>query len=446
MSKIQIQGGVPLNGTVKISGAKNSALKLLHACMFSNEDVILNNVPKIRNIEVDMEILRSIGGTAEWIGNGRVRLNGSTINSYEVPYELGSKYRTASLLAAPLVYRFGRARIPLPGGCRIGYRPINRWIDTWKALGMNVTEDKKFVNIEAENPVGTDIFFKINTHSGTDNALLSAVFSEGETTIYNAAEEPEVDDLIQLFNAMGGHIERADPKMIKVIGAKHFHGAEFTVQPDRSEVVTFAVAAVMTNGSVNITGVDKTSLLAFTNVLTKIGVRFELQGTEMRVWNQNNSLEPVHVTTAPAPGFMTDWQPLITLLLTQANGTSYVHDTVYTDRFVYTKDLNNMGASIEMKKPSEMNIEAVISDDSYNIEEKGEPFTIAQINGPTPLTAHDAKIPDLRAGATLVIAALAAEGVSELDGYEHVVRGYENFAEKLTRLGAQLVLVDDGAS
>ncbi len=443
MASIQIQGGIPLNGSVKISGAKNSALKLLHACMFSNDDVILNNVPRIKNIEVDMEILKSIGGTAEWLGSNRIRLNGSGIESYEVPYELGSKYRTASLLAAPLVYRFGKAKIPLPGGCKIGYRPINRWIETWKILGMKVTEDDNFVYIEAERPVGNDVNFKINTHSGTDNAILSAVFAEGETTIYNAAEEPEVDDLINLFNSMGAEIKRIEPRIIKITGTKHFHGTEFTVQPDRSEVVTYAIAALMTKGNVTISGVEKATLLAFTSVLSKIGGKFEFNGDEMKVWYQGDSFEPVNVTTAPAPGFMTDWQPLITLLLTQAEGVSYVHDTVYTDRFGYTKDLNRMGANIELIKPSDLNVDLVISDDSYDLEKLGEPKTIAKITGKTDLTGAQLKIPDLRAGATLVIAALSADGVSELTGYEHVVRGYENFADKLTKLGAVIEVLDD---
>lgn len=441
MSTILVKGGAPLAGTVKVSGAKNSALKLIHAAMFSNEDVILDNVPKIGNLEVDMEIIREMGGQVDWVGPNKLVLNGSTLNTHVIPYELGSKYRTAALLAAPLLYRFGKAVVPLPGGCKIGYRPIDRWIETWKSVGIVVTEDEKNVYLEAKNVTGGNISFKISTHMGTENAIMTAAFANGETVITNAAEEPEVDDMIDFCNQMGATVKR-DHRTITVTGTNVFKGTKFTVRPDRNEVVTYAVAALVTGGNINIKNVKQADLLAFVNALTKMGCQYEFSKDDMRVWHAGEHFKPIDITTAIAPGFMTDWQSLMTLLLTQVDGTSTIYDTIFIDRFGYTKDLNRMGAKIELLRPSDYGYEFVNHDDSYDLKKRGEPLTVAKVTGPTKLKGTKMHIPDLRAGATLVIAALAAEGKSELTGYENVVRGYEGFAEKLANLGAELEVID----
>ncbi len=435
---INIKGGNPLVGTVKLSGAKNSVLKLIPAAMFCSEDIILDNVPRIGNVLSDLEVITALGGKVEWVGANRLLLNGAALHSYEIPYELGSKYRTVGLLAAPLVFRFGKAVIPKPGGCKIGPRPINRWVDAWEKLGIDVHEDDKFFRLSLGKAAGANINFRINTHMGTDNAILSALFVPGETFITNAAEETEVEDLIAFCNLIGGEVERVEPRRIRVSGKNVFNGGSFGVQNDRSEAVTFAVAALVTQGNVTIKGVDRGTLTAFINVLTKMGVKYELSKDELHVWSIQGNLLPVNVTTAPAPGFMTDWQPLITLLLTQANGESLVHDTVYTDRFGYTKDLNRMGAKIELYQPSSLGIESVVSDDAYDTSELGEPYTVAKVVGPTKLRGSKLNIPDLRAGAALVVAALAAEGKSEIGGYDNVARGYENLLDKLSNLGAEI--------
>jgi UDP-N-acetylglucosamine 1-carboxyvinyltransferase len=442
MSTIQIEGGKPLQGTIKISGSKNSALKLIAAALFANEDVILENVPRMGNVLVDLEIIEALGGKVEWVRSNTLLINGAGINTYEIPFDLGSKYRTAALHAAALVFRFGKAVLPIPGGCKIGLRPMNRWVSTWESLGIEVTHDERNFYLEAQELRAANINFKINTHMGTDNAILYSMFIPGETTILNAAEEPEVDDLIELINLMGGDVERIEPRKIKVIGKNNFKGATFKVMSDRNEVVTFAVASLVTGGNITMRGMDRKTLLAFVNVLTKMGAKFDINEEEMRVWRSDETLEPVDITTAPYPGFMTDWQPLITLLLTQAEGSSLVHDTVYWDRFGYIKDLNRMGASIELFTPSEKGMEVVISEDTYDLEEKGEPETVAEIRGPTRLKGSKLLCPDLRAGATLVIAALAAEGKSELIGYENVTRGYEDFTPKLIDLGAEITVIE----
>jgi len=436
MSKVLIEGGNSLVGTVAVSGAKNSVLKIIAASLFSNEDIVLENVPNIGNVTSDLEIIEALGGEYEWVRNNCLRINCSGIDKYEIPFDLGSKYRTASLYAAALVYRFGKAVVPKPGGCKIGYRPINRLFETWKSLGVEVAEDERNFYLQAMNLKPSDIDFNISTHMGTDNAVLFSMFISGDTTIRNAAEEPEVDDLISFINMIGGEVERAEPRIIKVVGKNRFTGGTFKIMPDRNEVVTFAVAALVTNGNIVIKNVIQSHLLAFTNVLSKVGCRFEFNNGEMRVWRKRDSLQPVDITTAPYPGFMTDWQPLIALLLTQAEGESMIHDIIYTDRFEYTKDLNSMGAKITLHKPSELGLDVVVSDDLYDLEKLGEPFTVAKIKGPSKLKGVKVNIPDLRAGATLVLAALMADGKSEIYGFENVSRGYENLIEKLHELGA----------
>lgn len=443
MSSIIIRGGKPLQGTVKISGAKNSALKLIAAALFANDDVIFENMPRMGNVSTDLEIIKALGGEVRWLSDNKLLINGSKIKTTEIPYDLGSKYRTAALHAAALVYRFGKATLPIPGGCKIGMRPMNRWVETWKSLGIEVENDDKNFYLNAEEIKGATINFKINTHMGTDNAILFSMFAPGETIINNAAEEPEVDDLIDFVNMMGAEVERVEPRKIKVIGKNNFSGTTFRVMSDRNEVVTYAVASLVTNGNITIKGVDRKNLLAFVNVLSKMNAKFDINESEMRVWRRGEGFEPVDVTTSPYPGFMTDWQPLITLLLTQADGTSLVHDTVYIDRFGYTKDLNRMGTDIKLLKPSEVEKEVVISEDTYNVKEMGEPQTIAKISGPTDLKGAKLLAPDLRAGATLVLAALAAQGKSEVVGFENIDRGYENIVEKLKSLGADITRMED---
>lgn len=441
MSSILVEGGQPLVGDVRVSGAKNSVLKLIAAALFCNEDVTFENVTRIENVESDLEIIKALGGMVEWTGKNSLLINGSGINTHEIPFDLGSKYRTASLHAAALVFRFGKAVIPFPGGCKIGPRPINRWVEVWEALGISVKNDDKYIYLEAHDMKGAVINFSKNTHMGTDMALLFSAFAKGDTEINNAAEEPEVDDVIDFINLIGGSAERVEPRKIKVIGTKKFNGGNFEIQHDRNEIVTFAVAALVTGGNITISGVDRAHLLAFTNVLTKMGANFEISEKEMRVWKSGKDLTPVDITIGQHPGFMTDWQPLITLLLSQVEGSSLVHDTIYHDRFGYTIDLNRMGAKIELITPKEAGYEVVLNDDTYDLKKQGEPKSVAKITGGANLRGAKMQIPDLRAGAALVIAALAATGKSEIVGFENVTRGYEDFVTKLEGLGAKIELL-----
>jgi len=442
MSLLIVEGGIPLIGHVHISGSKNSAVALIPAALFSNEDVVLDNVPRVGAVDFLISIIKSMGGKAEWISKNKLLINGASLDTFEVPYEFGSVYRNTSLLAGPLMFRFGQAVLPKQNPDVKVAKPINRWIDSWKSLGIDVKEDEKFIYLKAEQVSGTTVNFKVSTHMGTGNAILSSIFGRGETTILNASEETEINDLIAFCNELGADVDRIEPHKIRVIGKHIFKGASIKIQNDINEAVTFAIGALVTNGNVSMKGVDKSSITSFTNVLTKMGANFEFSGDEMRVWHANEKLKSIEVNTAPAPGFMTHWKSLITLLATRANGVSLVHDTVYTNRFEFARDLNRMGAKIEILKPSEVGMIPVISDDSYDFNKTGEPYTVARITGPTKLRGTKSNIIDLRSGAVLILAALSAEGKSEIGGSENISRGFEDFFDKLSSLGAQFNYVN----
>lgn len=438
MSSVLIEGGVPLMGTVSASGAKNSASKLIFASMFSNEDVVISNVPKIKSILDDIEVIESVGGKAEWIGTNTLSLNGSQINSYEIPVEIGSKYRLSNLMAGPLIYRFGKAFIPKFISKDSRPRPINRFLETWSSLGYRVEDENEIIKIFNDGlEAGSSINFKIPSHTATDNAILSSVFLSGETEISNPSEEYEIDDLISLLCSMGADIKRTESGKIKILGTNIFKGTDFEVCSDKSEIATFACLAVLTKGNISIKNVKRESILQLINFLNKIGSRFEFSEDEFRVWRHNEELSPQKIEVAPTPGFVPDWQSLAVLVLTQANGESVVHDTVYVDNFDYCVDLNRMGAKIDITVPSEIGLQNVISDDSYDRSDV-EPKTVAKISGPTKLRGERLTIENFRHGAVLVLAALLAEGKSEIIGVENINYYFEDFTDKLKSLGAKI--------
>lgn len=428
---ITVEGIKPLMGTVKLSGSKNSVLKLIPAAMFCNEDVVLENVPKVAAVLADLEIIRELGGKAEWAGENRLVLNGSGLKTYEIPFESGSKFRTVNLLVPVLVFRFGMAHVPKTQG-----RPINRLIETWRKVGMFVDETDSHYVITVDQLKPANINFKVSSHMGTDNAILCSMFLTGQSIITNAAEEPEVDDLISFCNLIGADISRVESRKIVVNGTNVFRGATYEVINDRYEAVMFAVAAYITNGNVTIKSVDKTNLGVFVSVLSKIDCKFEFVKDEMRVWRVGETLTATDIVTAPTPGFVTDWQPLITLLLLKSQGESIIHDTVYTDRFDYVKELNRMGAGVDLVHPSDVGLQPVISDDNYDFNKLGEPLTVIKISGFTKLKGTKINILDGRSGASLLVAALGAEGKSEISGIEIITSAFENILEKLKSLGA----------
>lgn len=436
--QIIVEGASPLVGSVKISGAKNSALKLLSLALHSNEDSVIDNVPHIDNLISDIEIIKSVGGTVEWLGSNRLMVNGSKMNSYEIPYDIGSGQRTCILLAGPLLFRFGKAIIPKFRRTGYSSNPINRHIDMWKSLGINIEEDSKYVYLSSEKISSGTINFKIPSHMATDNAILSSIFIQGETVINNASEESEIDDLLAASCLMGADVRRTDPKTILVNGNNILKGFKYSIQGDKTEAATLAAAAILTRGNIEIKGIEKSVFIPFANFLTKIGARFEFTDNGVKVWRHDESINSSQVNISPTPGFIPDWQPLAVLILNQAEGVSYVHDTVYTDRFEYIKDLNRMGAEIELIKPSSINNLPIVSDDSYNIKEEGEPLSVAKITGPKKLRGERLQILDFKNGAVLLLAALSAEGKSEIIGVENIEEYFESFLTKIKSLGAKI--------
>ena len=439
-SSFIIKGGRPLKGKVRISGAKNAAIKEIAASLLTKERLILENVPRISDVEVDLKIVEALGVAVEKSG-GTVTLHSSPNLQTSIPKELSKRSRASVITLGPLLAREGRVVLTAPGGCDIGERPLDRHLAALESLGAEFKIEGSRIEGRTAGLRGGRIIFKKNTVMGTENALLASVLAEGETEIGGGAQEPEVDDLILLLNEMGARIERdpQDRRTIRVQGVSSLSGARHRVLPDRNEAVTFMVAAAVTRGDVTLEKVVPADLAVFLAKLKEAGVSFEERGSELRVGAElGKELAPVEFATAPHPGFMTDWQQPMTLLLTQARGESLVHETVYEDRFRYLEELRKFGVRVETLTPSGMGREFDPARYNFDWEGSGEPRAFARISGPTALKGARAAITDLRAGATLVLAALAAAGESEIAGVSHIRRGYENFEEKLKGLGADI--------
>ncbi len=442
MQKFLIEGGIPLKGQVQISGAKNAAIKMVAASLLTSDEVVLENIPRIDDVGVIVEIVENLGVKTEFLDEHTLGLRADEVFSSEVPHSLGVKSRSSVITIGPLLARFGEVTIPEPGGCRIGLRPIDRHLMVLEKLGAVVSHKGGVYKISVPRLKGAEINFDKNTVMGTENAILASVLAEGETVITNAAEEPEVDDLIVLLVKMGARIKRdeSESRRIVVEGVRELAGARHRILPDRNEAVTFAVAAAATRGDVTLTDVRPLDLTAFLAKLEKMGVGFDIQKQTLRVWlEEGTALEPVDVESVPHPGFMTDWIQPFCILLAQANGVSLAHETIFENRFSFVDELLKAGAKIEVLTPSEAGI--AFDPGRYGfewLEGDREPKVLARVHGPTSLFGSRLAIPDLRAGATLILAALAAEGQSETSGVEHIDRGYENFDEKLRNLGAKI--------
>jgi UDP-N-acetylglucosamine 1-carboxyvinyltransferase len=438
--KYIIEGGVPLKGEVKISGAKNAVIKEIAASLLTHDQVTLENVPAISDVEVDLEIIKSLGVEITR-SPGVLILHPRISLKTEVPADLSGRSRGSIIVMGPLLAREGRVSLPAPGGCGIGERPLDRHLAGLESLGAKFEIKKDKIIGVTKGLRGGRVVFKKNTVMGTENIVLAAATAEGETEVLGAAQEPEVDDLILLLNEMGAKIERdfQDPKIIRIQGAQLLKGAKHRVLPDRNEAVTFAVAAAITRGDVLLTNLNTADLTAFLAKLQKIGVSWEVVGKNLRVFvKESAGFEPAEVETSPHPGFMTDWQQPLTVLLTQSKGISLVHETVYEDRWKYLAELKKFGADIELSTPGQLGRDFASADYEFDWKGSGEPKSIAKISGPTALKGAKVQITDLRAGAALVLAALAAQGESEVSGVEHIERGYENFEQKLKALGARI--------
>lgn len=440
MKKYKITGGVPLQGEVTISGSKNVVTKALIASCLTSEEVVLENVPLISDFFIMLDLISAIGGEVRLEGH-KVTIRVAEIQKNKIPLDIGAKVKTSSMFLAPLLARAKEAHIPNPGGCRIGARPIDRHIEGLERMGANIgyaSEDGYF-HAHTNGLVGAEYTFEKNTHTGTETLILAAVLAKGKTVLQNAAEEPEIDDLIALLNKMGANVARTAPRTIEIDGVESLHGATHRIMPDRNEAMTFAVISALTGGNIWIKNSVLADMQAFLDVYQKANGAWEEKDTAVRFY-VNGTLRPVDVQTDPHPGFMTDWQGPWSVLMTQADGESVIHETIYENRFAYVTELVKMGAKLEMFAPDVANPQEVYN---FNFDSSKEYNQGLKINGITPLHEGVLTVYDLRAGATLVIASLLAKGESVIFGTEIIERGYENFHERLQNLGAQITVQDE---
>jgi UDP-N-acetylglucosamine 1-carboxyvinyltransferase len=387
------------------------------------------------------EIIEHLGGYVEIKGH-KITVNMGEFASDKISLDKAAEIRTSYMFLAPLLARKGRAIIPNPGGCRIGARPIDRVVDGLKKMGVKIKYQSKdgFFHAEAPNGLnGAYYKFEKSTHTGTETMILAAVLAKGKTVLENAGQEPEIDELIAFLKRMGANIVREKPRRIVINGVEKLKGADFKVFPDRNEVVTFAVAGIITKGDVFVKDVAKKGLEEFLEMLDVVGAGYEIKKDGIRFFYKGE-LKSSDVTTGYYPGFMTDWQGPWAVLMTMANGTSILHERVYENRFTYSDELKKMGAEIELFNPVVKNPEKFYN---FNIKDDKKKFLhAARIIGPTKLHNGVLDIPDLRGGATLVLGALAADGESTLFGLEYLDRGYEQFEIRLRKLGAKIKRIE----
>ena len=414
MDKFIIQGGAPLHGEVAIGGAKNSALPAMAACLLTGEPVTLHRIPNVRDIVTMGKLLRHTGAKLEFT-SGALRVESRTVTAPEAPYELVKTMRASSLVLGPLVARTGRARVSLPGGCAIGARPINLHLAGLERLGARIRQEHGYVEAEAPDGLhGADFAFDRVSVTGAEDLMMAATLAQGETTIRNAAREPEVADLADLLIKMGAQIEGAGTPEIRIRGVARLHGAEHTIIPDRIEAGTFLIAAAITGGELTIEGCVPEHLLALILKLREAGAEVLEAGPAALRVSAPRPLRAVDATTEEHPGFATDLQAQYMALMTQARGISLITETIFESRFMHAFELMRMGANIRLE---------------------GRQAIVA---GASKLTGADVIASDLRASASLVLAALVAPGQTVIDRVYHIDRGYEKIEEKLARVGARI--------
>jgi UDP-N-acetylglucosamine 1-carboxyvinyltransferase len=416
MDKFVIRGGTPLLGNIRISGAKNAALPAMAAALLTEEPVILENIPQVRDIETTRKLLSAMGAEVE-LGYGRAQhrttISCRNLASPEASYELVKTMRASTLVLGPLVARCGRARVSLPGGCAIGARPIDLHIKGLERLGAAITQEHGYVEASAKRLKGAEIVFDKITVTGTEDLLMAATLAEGETLMLNCAREPEVADLAALLNKMSARIEGAGTSTIRIKGVDKLHGAKHRIIPDRIEAATFIVAGALTGGDLNVAGCDPHHLGALLQKLEEVGVKTAQTKESVRVMG-DNPLKAADMVTEEYPGFPTDVQAQYMALATQAEGTSIITENIFENRFMHALEMVRMGANIKIEGSR------------------------AVIRGKTPLSGAAVLASDLRASASLVLAALVADGETIIDRVYHIDRGYENIEEKLRAVGAQI--------
>jgi UDP-N-acetylglucosamine 1-carboxyvinyltransferase len=415
MDRFVVEGGGALRGRVEISGAKNSALPALAACLLTEEPVVLHRIPRVKDIRTMVDLLVHMGAKVEWPESGPVRVTAGDVPRPEAPYEVVKTMRASSLVLGPLVGRCGRARVSLPGGCAIGGRPIDLHTRGLEQLGAQIVQAHGYIEATAAGGLrGTAVRFDRITVTGTEDILMAAVLARGETVIENAAREPEVVDLADLLTKMGARIEGAGTPTIRVDGVERLHGAEHTIIADRIEAGTFAIGAAITGGDVEVAGCVPEHLEALCAKLRQAGVSATETAPGVLRVQRGGGLRSVDIITEEHPGFATDLQAQYMSLMTQADGIAIVSERIFENRFMHVPELVRMGASIRIEGRQ------------------------AMVAGPRQLTGAHVMASDLRASASLVLAALVAEGQTIVDRVYHMDRGYEKMEQKLAGLGAKI--------
>ncbi|MBQ7432572.1 MAG: UDP-N-acetylglucosamine 1-carboxyvinyltransferase [Lachnospiraceae bacterium] len=417
MKQYMIKGGNPLVGDVIIAGAKNAALGLLAAATMADEMVLIDNLPDVNDINAMVDTIEESGATVSRMDRHKVAINGATTFSQTVDNAVVRKMRASYYLLGAMLGKYGHAQVALPGGCNIGSRPIDQHLKGFEALGATVDVNWGMVSVHAEKLTGAHIFFDVVSVGATINVMMAAALAEGKTVLENVAKEPHVVDVANLLNKMGANIKGAGTDVIRVQGVKKLHGTEYSVIPDQIEAGTFMVAAAATKGDVTVKNVIPKHLECISAKLREIGCEILEFDDAVRVIGKGR-LKSSKIKTLPYPGFPTDMQPQIAVLLALSKGTSIVTESIFENRFKYADELLRMGASIQVEG------------------------NVAVIKGVEKLTGADVSAPDLRAGAALVIAGLTAVDYTHVDDIKYIMRGYEDFAEKLRSLGGQIAEVE----
>ncbi|MGN0743443.1 MAG: UDP-N-acetylglucosamine 1-carboxyvinyltransferase [Candidatus Fimadaptatus sp.] len=410
---LRIWGGVPLRGSVNVSGGKNAAVAIIPAALLANDVSYIENLPEIDDVYVLVEMLRELGAQVEF-RDKVMRIDARTLNSYKPPLELTCRMRASYYLLGVLLGRFGRAEVPMPGGCDIGSRPIDQTIKGLRTLGVNYESNAGVMYVSSDRVTGADVYLDMPSVGATINTILPAVLAQGVTQIHNAAREPHVVDLANFLNSMGASIKGAGTDTIRIRGVRELHGTRYAIIPDQIETGTLMLAAAATHGDVEIHGVIPTHMEALTAKMLEMGIYVHSQEDMIHVRATSGRPRGLTIKTQYYPGFPTDLQQPMTALLCTSGGPSVVNETIYESRFKYAEELMRMGANIRVMD------------------------RIAIVEGVERLTGCRVHATDLRAGAALVVAALGCEGMAEISGVRYIDRGYEGMEEKLRALGARI--------
>lgn len=420
MKILKVSGSQSLLGEVSVSGAKNSAFKLIPASLFANSDIYLSNIPRIDNLNKELEILKSLGGTYEWLGNNFLKINNSKLTSFEIPLVLGKNLYTTYLFAGPLLYRFGEAVLPLPEG---GISKIEKFIHTWRQLNIEINYDESFIYLKSDNSNPGTVEIPNASHLGTDNAILSSISLNGTSTLIDICENIEVKDLIDFCNIMGSDITYENKKVLKINGQRHFKGADFQIVSDLSEILFFSLASLITKGNLIIKNIDKSNLSFLISYLTKIEASFDFPSNEeLRVWNKSGELKSFEVTASSFPGIISDYIPLLSAQALFCKGTSVLNDKSYKNKYEFIYKLNKSNSKIKIYEglkdfePCQIQIPGLFSD--LNLEK-------------IELKSYDSVLP-------ILLISLGLNSETEILTEFDINNIYENLLEKVVKLGGRI--------